>query len=108
MKIGDLRLTGLSGGTVEGGWAKELAPEDNVHTVVEVLTDDGRVGVGSTFTSRELVAAAAKLLRPFLIGERAGETAPGRGKMRQHTVLPGRGGGGQDAPHGSRNAPPGP
>ena len=43
MKIVDLRLTGLSGGTVEGGWAKELAPEDDVHTVVEVITESGLV-----------------------------------------------------------------
>jgi L-alanine-DL-glutamate epimerase-like enolase superfamily enzyme len=65
MKIADVRLTGLVGGTVEGGWADELAPEDNVHTVVEVLTEDGRVGLGSTFTSSHLVAAATRLLRPW-------------------------------------------
>ena len=47
MKISDVRLTGLTGGTVEGGWAEELAPEDNVHTVVEVITDDGLIGAGS-------------------------------------------------------------
>ena len=70
MKIVDLRITGLAGGTVEGGWAKELTPEDNVHTIVEVLTDGGLVGIGSTFTNSELVRAAAKLLKPFLIGER--------------------------------------
>src|SRR5436305_14767491 len=92
MKIADIRLTGLTGGTVEGGWAEELAPEDNVHTIVEVHTDDGRVGVGSTFTSRELVAAAAKLLRPFLIGERADEPARVSEKLRQHTFWQGRGG----------------
>lgn len=55
MKIVDLKFTGLCGGTVEGGWAKELTPEDNVHTVVEVTIEDGRVGVGSTFTSSHLV-----------------------------------------------------
>src|SRR5438309_11648683 len=92
MKIADLRLTGLAGGTVEGGWAEELTPEDNVHTVVEVLTDDGLIGVGSTFTSKELVAAAAKLLKPFLIGERADEPARVSEKLRQHTFWQGRGG----------------
>jgi D-galactarolactone cycloisomerase len=69
MKIRELRLTGLSGGTVEGGWAEELAPEDNVHTVVEVTTDEGLTGIGSTFTSSHLVKAAARLLEPFLLGE---------------------------------------
>lgn len=92
MKIADLRLTGLTGGTVEGGWAEELTPGDNVHTIVEVLTDDGRVGVGSTFTSRDLTAAAAKLLRPFLIGERADEPARVSEKLRQNTFWQGRGG----------------
>ena len=47
MKVVDLRLTGLAGGTVEGGWAEELAPADNVHTIVEVLTDEGLVGPAS-------------------------------------------------------------
>ena len=41
MKIADIRLTGLTGGTVEGGWADELKPEDDLHTIVEVLTDEG-------------------------------------------------------------------
>ena len=92
MTIADLRLTGLTGGTVEGGWAEELAPTDNVHTVVEVITADGRVGVGSTFTSRDLTAAAVKLLRPFLVGERADEPARVSEKLRQNTFWQGRGG----------------
>jgi L-alanine-DL-glutamate epimerase-like enolase superfamily enzyme len=92
MKIAELRLTGLTGGTVEGGWAEELTPEDNVHTIVEVVTDAGLVGIGSTFTSRDLVAAATKLLRPFLIGERADEPARVSEKLRQNTFWQGRGG----------------
>ena len=92
MRITDIRLTGLRGGTVEGGWAAELTPEDNVHTVVEVLTDTEHVGIGSVFTSRDLVAAAVKLLRPFLIGERADEPARVSEKLRQNTFWQGRGG----------------
>src|SRR3954468_21206766 len=92
MTIADVRLTGLTGGTVEGGWAEELTPEDNVHTVVEVLTDEGLAGVGSTFTSKDLVAAAAKPLKPFLIGERADEPARVSEKLRQNTFWQGRGG----------------
>ncbi|MBX9585485.1 MAG: mandelate racemase/muconate lactonizing enzyme family protein [Gemmataceae bacterium] len=92
MTIADIKLTGLSGGTVEGGWAEELTPADNVHTVVEVVADDGRVGVGSAFTSRALVAAAADLLRPLLAGERADEPARVSEKLRQHTFWQGRGG----------------
>ena len=66
---------GLSGGTVEGGWAKELSPEDDVHTIVEVVTDTGLVGIGSAFTSSGLVTAAAQVLKPLLLGERADEPA---------------------------------
>ncbi len=92
MTIADLRLTGLTGGTVEGGWAEELVPEDNVHTVVEVVADDGRVGVGSAYTSLALVEAGVKLLRPLLLGERADEPARVSEKLRQHTFWQGRGG----------------
>jgi L-alanine-DL-glutamate epimerase-like enolase superfamily enzyme len=92
MKIADIRFTGLTGGTVEGGWAAELTPQDNVHTVVEVVTDSGLVGLGSVFTSSHLVGAALKLLRPFLIGERADEPARLSEKLRQHTFWQGRGG----------------
>ncbi len=92
MTIVDLRLTGLVGGTVEGGWAKELTPEDDVHTIVEVITESGMVGIGSAFTSSALVAAAAKLLRPLLIGERADEPARVSEKLRQHLFWQSRGG----------------
>src|SRR5438477_10261431 len=92
MKITDIPLTGLAGGTVEGGWADELKPEDDVHTIVEVLTDEGLSGVGSVFTSKALVAGAVKLLSPFLIGERADEPARVSEKLRQSTFWQGRGG----------------
>ena len=92
MKIVDIRLTGLSGGTVEGGWAEELLPEDNINTVVEVITDEGLVGVGSAMTSMALVTAGVKLLRPLLVGERADEPARVSEKLRQHTFWQGRGG----------------
>jgi len=92
MKIADLRLTGLGGATVEGGWAEELVPEDNINTVVEVVTDEGLTGVGSAMTSLALVDAGVKLLKPLLVGERADETARVSEKLRQHTFWQGRGG----------------
>jgi L-alanine-DL-glutamate epimerase-like enolase superfamily enzyme len=92
MKIVDIRLTGLSGGTVEGGWANELKPEDDLNTVVEIITDEGLVGVGSAMTSKALVAGAVKLLRPLLLGERADEPARVTEKLRQTTFWQGRGG----------------
>src|SRR5947208_16354261 len=92
MNIADLRLTGLTGGTVEGGWAEELVPEDNIHTIVEVITDDGLVGIGSAYTSLALVDAGVRLLKPLLVGERADEPARVSEKLRQHTFWQGRGG----------------
>jgi D-galactarolactone cycloisomerase len=92
MTIADLRLTGLAGATVEGGWAEELEPQDNINTIVEVVTDDGRIGVGSAMTSLALVEAGVKLLKPFLVGERADEPARVSEKLRQHTFWQGRGG----------------
>lgn len=92
MKITEIRVIGLKGGTVEGGWADELKPEDDVHTLVEVLTDEGLTGLGSAFTSKALVLAAVQLLRPFLIGERADEPARVSERLRQSTFWQGRGG----------------
>jgi D-galactarolactone cycloisomerase len=92
MKITDIHVTGLAGGTVQGGWADELKPQDDVHTIVEIFTDAGLTGVGSVFTSKALVAGAVKLLEPFLIGERADEPARLSEKLRQSTFWQGRGG----------------
>jgi L-alanine-DL-glutamate epimerase-like enolase superfamily enzyme len=92
MKITQIRLTGLAGGTVEGGWTDELLPDDNINTVVEVETDEGLVGVGSAMTSKALVAAAIDLLRPMVLGERADEPARVTEKLRQNTFWQGRGG----------------
>jgi L-alanine-DL-glutamate epimerase-like enolase superfamily enzyme len=92
MKITEVRLTGLAGGTVEGGWADELKPEDDINTVVEVLTDEGLVGVGSAMTGKALIDSAVRLLRPLLIGERADEPARVSEKLRQSLFWQGRGG----------------
>src|SRR5688572_14646814 len=92
MKIVDIKITGLAGGTVEGGWADELKPEDDVHTIVEVITDEGLTGVGSVFTSSLLVKGGVQLLKPFLIGERPDEPARVTERLRQSTFWQGRGG----------------
>jgi D-galactarolactone cycloisomerase len=92
MKIVDVRLTGLTGGTVDGGWPGGHKPEDDLNTLVEVVTEEGLIGVGSSFTSIALVAAGVALLRPHLIGERADEPARVSEKLRQSTFWQGRGG----------------
>lgn len=92
MKITQVRLTGLAGGTVRGGWVDDLKPDDDLHTIIEVDTDEGLTGIGSTFTSKALTAGAVKLLSPLLIGERADEPARVSEKLRQSFFWQGRGG----------------
>jgi L-alanine-DL-glutamate epimerase-like enolase superfamily enzyme len=92
MKIIDIRLTGLSGGTVDGGWPQGNRPEEDLNTLVEVVTDEGLTGIGSAMTSKSLVAAGVQLLRPLVVGERADEPARVTEKLRQSTFWQGRGG----------------
>src|SRR6266702_1278834 len=92
MKITDVRITGLAGGTVEGGWVDDLKPEEDINTIIEVVTDEGLTGLGSAMTSKALIEASMKLLRPMLIGERADEPARVSEKLRQSTFWQGRGG----------------
>jgi L-alanine-DL-glutamate epimerase-like enolase superfamily enzyme len=92
MKIIDVRITGLAGGTVEGGWVDDLKPEEDINTIVEVLTDEGLIGLGSAMTSKALIEASVRLLRPLLIGERADEPARVSEKLRQSLFWQGRGG----------------
>ena len=92
MKIREIRCAGLHGATPEGGWSNELRPEDCVHTLVAVHTDDGRVGLGSVFSNDELVRAALKVLEPLYRGENALEPERVSEKLHQHTFWLGRGG----------------
>jgi D-galactarolactone cycloisomerase len=92
MKIREIRAFGLHGRTPEGGWSNELTPEDCVHTIIAVLTDDGPVGWGSVFTSAELVRASLSLLRPLYLGENALEPERVGEKLHQNTFWQGRGG----------------
>ena len=92
MKIRSLRCAGLRGATPEGGWSNELKPDDCVHTLVAVQTDEGLTGLGSVFTSDQLVRGALKLLEPLLLGEQALEPERVSEKLHQHTFWQGRGG----------------
>ena len=92
MKIREIRTFGLRGRTPEGGWSHELQPEDCVHTLVAVLTDEGPVGWGSVFTSEDLVRASLSLLRPLYQGETAIEPERVSEKLHQNTFWQGRGG----------------
>jgi D-galactarolactone cycloisomerase len=92
VRIERIEVAGLGGATPAGGWASELRADDVVHSLVCVHTDEGVVGVGSTFTSETLAAAAVELLEPLWRGESAIEPERVTEKLHQHTFWLGRGG----------------
>ena len=92
MKIRDIRAVGLRGVSPEGGWSSEIRPDDCVHTLVAVLTDEGITGFGSVFTNDDLVKGALKVLEPLYRGENALEPERVSEKLHQNTFWMGRGG----------------
>jgi D-galactarolactone cycloisomerase len=92
MKIIEVQSAGLRHGTPQGGWANELRPEDCVHTLVAVTTDQGVTGWGSSFTNDLLVQGAVHLLEPLLLGENPLEPERVSEKLHANTFWMGRGG----------------
>ncbi len=92
MKITKIEAAGLRGATPEGGWAHEITPDDCVHTLIAVFTDEGVVGWGSAFTNDVLVKAALGVLQPLYIGENPLEPERVSEKLDAHTFWLGRGG----------------
>lgn len=92
MKIIQLEIVPLLGGTVDGGWPQGHQPQENLHTLVQLRSDSGLAGWGSCFTSAALVAAAMDLLWPLL--RRQSDVEPERVSelLRQATFWQGRGG----------------
>jgi L-alanine-DL-glutamate epimerase-like enolase superfamily enzyme len=92
MKITAVNAAGLRHGTPEGGWANEIRPEDCVHTLVAVFTDEGVTGWGSVFTNDELVRAALRVLEQLYLGENPLEPERVSEKLHANTFWMGRGG----------------
>lgn len=92
MKIRDIRAFGLRGRTPEGGWSNELQPDDCVHTLIAVQTDEGLTGWGSVFTSDHLVRASLAVLHSLYENENALEPERVSEKLHQNTFWQGRGG----------------
>ena len=92
MKIREVRAVGLRGQTPEGGWSNELRPDDCVHTLIAVITDEGVIGLGSVFANDGLVRAALAVLEPLYRGENALEPERVSEKLHQNTFWLGRGG----------------
>lgn len=93
MIIQDIRLLPLRGETPDGGWdEKFLDRENNLHTLVEIITDEGVTGLGSVFTSAKLIEGALDVIRPFLIGASALDPTATTERFHQQTFWQGRGG----------------
>ncbi|WP_153394994.1 mandelate racemase/muconate lactonizing enzyme family protein [Ornithinicoccus halotolerans] len=92
MKITGVSAAGLSGATPPGGWENELNPEDDVHTLIAVHTDEGQVGLGSVFTSSALVRGSLEVLRPLLLGASAVQPERVCEDLHRATFWMGRGG----------------
>lgn len=92
MKIKQIRLIPLVAATPEGGWTNSVGEGNNLHTLVELITDEGITGLGSVFTSLKLVTGAVAVLEPFIIGASALDPARVSESMHQATFWQGRGG----------------
>lgn len=92
MTVLEVRTIPLQGRTPDTGWMQGTEPGENMHTLIEVVTDEGLKGYGSCFTSQSLVEGALGLLRPWLIGECALEPERVSEKLHQMTFWQGRGG----------------
>lgn len=92
MKIESVEALGLFGKSPKGGWANEIQPDDSIHALIVVKTDEGHVGVGSVFTDARLVEAALNVMRPLLIGQSAVEPMRVSEHLHQNTFWMGHGG----------------
>ena len=92
VNITEIRSAGLRYGTPEGGWTNEIQPEDCVHTLIAVFTDEGITGWGSASTNDELVRGALHVLEPLYTGENPLEPERVSEKLHAHTFWMGRGG----------------
>ena len=92
MKITKIKAAGLRGSTPEGGWSNEIKPEDCIHTLIAVHTDEGLTGWGSAFTNDALVNGALGVLEPLFSGENPLEPERVSEKFHANTFWLGRGG----------------
>lgn len=92
MKITGIKAAGLRGCTPKGGWANEIKPEDCIHTLIAVSTDEGVTGWGSASTNDALVFGALGILQPLYMGENPLEPERVSEKLHANTFWLGRGG----------------
>lgn len=92
MKILAVNSIPLGGATHDHGWPGGTDPNVQYNTLLEVVGDDGLIGVGSCYTTRALVEGSLALLKPHLLGESGLEPERVSEKLRQSMFWLGRGG----------------
>lgn len=92
MKIVAVKTIPLGGATHDHGWPGGTDANVQYNTLVEVISDEGIVGIGSCYTTRSLVEGSLQLLQEHLLGESALEPERVSEKLRQSMFWLGRGG----------------
>ena len=92
MKITAVKTIPLGGATHDHGWPGGTDPNVQYNTLIEVIGEDGFFGIGSCYTTRQLVEGSLALLLPHLLGESALEPERVSEKLRQSMFWLGRGG----------------
>ena len=82
----------MFGDSPKGGWSAEIRPEDSIHAIIAVHTDQGLTGYGSVFTDGRLVEAGLKVLEPLYRDEDALTPERVSEKLHQNSFWMGRGG----------------
>lgn len=91
-RITRIEAAPLFGESPKGGWSAEIRPEDSIHALIAVHTDQGLTGYGSVFTDGRLVQAGLKVLEPLVLGADALSPDFVSEKLHQNTFWMGRGG----------------
>jgi L-alanine-DL-glutamate epimerase-like enolase superfamily enzyme len=91
-RIKRIEAAPLFGESPKGGWSAEIRPEDSIHAIIAVHTDQGLTGYGSVFTDGRLVQAGLKVLEPLYRDEDALTPERVSEKLHQNTFWMGRGG----------------
>jgi L-alanine-DL-glutamate epimerase-like enolase superfamily enzyme len=92
IRITRIEAAPLFGESPKGGWSAEIRPDDSIHAIIAVHTDQGLTGYGSAFTDGRLVQAGLKVLEPLYRNEDARTPERLNEKLHQNTFWMGRGG----------------
>ncbi len=92
MKIIEVNAIPLYGRLHDAGWEDDIARDESLHTLIEIVTDDGLRGYGSAYTSSTLVEGSLRILRRWIVGETVIEPERIAETLHQNTFWQGRGG----------------